>query len=91
MLSYPRLSFLTHPPVDRVIGGALVLFSASILVPLPLTNSVPALAIVLVSMGLLGRDGLLVLAGTLLGTAWIASLIFAGASLISLIRGWFGI
>lgn len=91
IFSNPRLSLLTRAPLDRLVGLALVLFSASILVPLPLTNSVPALAVVIVSMGLLQRDGLLVIAGTLLGTAWIASLIFAGASLVSLVKGWLGL
>lgn len=90
-LSHPRLIVLTHPPMDRVMGLALVLFSASILVPLPLTNTVPGFAVVVVAMGLLQRDGILVLGGALLGTAWIASLVFAGTSLITLLRGWFGI
>ena len=89
--SRPRLGFLTRPPVDRLIGLALVLFSASILVPLPGTNTVPGIGVVLVSMGLLQRDGILVRLGTLLGTAWIATLIFAGATLASLIKGWIGL
>ena len=42
-------------------------------------------------MGLLQRDGVLVLLGALLGTAWIATLIFAGASLASLIKTWIGL
>lgn len=90
-ISHPRLGALTRPPIDRLVGIALVLFSASILVPLPGTNSVPGFAVVLVSMGLLQRDGLLVLAGSVLGTAWIATLIFAGATLASLIKGWLGL
>lgn len=90
-VSKPRMAYLTHAPADRVIGLALVVFSASILVPLPGTNSVPGLAVVIVSMGLLQRDGILVILGTLLGTAWIATLLFAGATLASLIRGWLGI
>ena len=69
----------------------LVLFSASILVPLPATNTVPGFAVVVVAMGLLQRDGVLVLLGALLGTAWIATLIFAGASLASLIKTWIGL
>ena len=80
-LSRPRLGVLTRPPVDRIIGVALVLFSASILVPLPGTNTVPGFAVVLVSMGFLQRDGILVIAGSVLGTVWIATLIFAGATL----------
>jgi len=90
-LSRPRLAALTHAPLDRVVGVALVLFSASILVPLPGTNTVPGFAVVLVAMGLLQRDGILVLVGALIGTAWIATLIFAGATLASLVKGWLGL
>lgn len=91
IFSRPRLAALTRAPLDRVIGLALVLFSASILVPLPGTNTVPGIAVVVVSMGLLQRDGLLVLLGAALGTAWIGSLIFAGATLVSLIRAALGV
>ena len=90
-LSHPRLGMLTRPPVDRLVGIALVLFSASILVPLPGTNTVPGLAVVIVSMGFLQRDGILVLVGSLLGAIWIATLIFAGATLATLVKGWLGL
>ncbi|MEM6563890.1 MAG: exopolysaccharide biosynthesis protein [Pseudomonadota bacterium] len=89
-ISRPRQTQLTRAPLDRVVGLALVLFSASILVPLPGTNTVPGFAVVVVSMGLLQRDGVLVILGMLLGTAWIGSLIIAGATLASLIKGWLG-
>lgn len=90
-VSRPRIAALTRAPVDRVVGLALVLFSASILVPLPGTNTVPGFAVVVVSMGLLQRDGLLVILGAALGTAWIASLVFAGATLASLVKTWLGL
>lgn len=90
-ISHPRISALTRPPLDRIVGAALVVFSASILVPLPGTNTVPGFAVVLIAMGLLQRDGLLVLAGSILGTVWIATLIFAGATVVSLIRTWVGL
>lgn len=90
-LSYPRLSLLTRPPMDRVVGLALVLFSASILVPLPGTNTVPGFAVVVIAMGLLQRDGLFVLTGAVIGTVWIATLILAGATLASLLKGWLGL
>lgn len=89
--SRPRFSVLTRAPVDRIVGLALVLFSASILVPLPGTNTVPGFAVVLVAMGLLQRDGILTLIGGLLGTAWIATLLLAGATLASLVKGWLGL
>ena len=90
-VSRPRLASLTRRPLDQVVGLTLVLFSASILVPLPGTNTVPGIAVVIVAMGLLQRDGVLVILGSLLGTAWIASLVFAGATLASLVRGWLGL
>lgn len=89
-ISRPRLTALSRPPVDRLVGFGLVLFSASILVPLPGTNTVPGIAVVVISMGLLQRDGILILLGLLLGTAWIATLIVAGATLATLLRGWIG-
>lgn len=90
-ISRPRQAALTRAPMDRLVGMALVLFSASILVPLPGTNTVPGIAVVVIAMGVLQRDGFLVIAGLILGTAWIASLIFAGATLASLILGWLGL
>jgi hypothetical protein len=90
-VSRPRLAALTRAPADRIVGLALVLFSASILVPLPGTNTVPGIAVVVVAMGLLQRDGILVVLGMALGTAWIATLLIAGATLASLVRGWLGI
>jgi hypothetical protein len=87
-ISRPRLGVLTRAPIDQAVGLALVLFSASILVPLPGTNTVPGLAVAIVAMGLLQRDGALVMLGTVLGLAWIATLIFAGATLASVIATW---
>lgn len=89
--SRPRQSQLTRPPLDRLVGLALVLFSASILVPLPGTNTVPGFAVVLLAVGLLQRDGILIVLGTLLGTAWIATLLFAGVTLASLLKEWIGL
>lgn len=89
-ISRPRVGVLTRAPLDRVVGAALVLFSASILVPLPGTNTVPGIAVVAVAMGLLQRDGILVIVGAVLGTAWIATLLIAGATLASVIKAWLG-
>ncbi|WP_421904295.1 exopolysaccharide biosynthesis protein [Mameliella sp.] len=90
-ISRPRLGALTRRPIDQVVGLGLVLFSASIMVPLPGTNTVPGFAVVVVAMGLLQRDGVLVLIGAFLGTTWIATLVFAGATLASLIKAWLGL
>ena len=89
-VSMPRLAVLTRSPLDRFVGIALLVFSASILTPLPATNTVPGIAVLLVSMGLLQRDGVLVAGGSVLGMLWIAALVFAGATLVTLLRGWIG-
>jgi hypothetical protein len=78
----PRLSALSRPPLDRLVGLALVLFGASILVPLPLTNTVPGIAVAVVALGLIERDGLPILGGVVLGVVWIGLLVVGGAELI---------
>lgn len=83
-LSRPRLGFLTRRPIDRVVALLLVAFSLSIMVPLPGTNTVPGIAVAIISLGFLERDGILVGLGALLGTAWITFLLGAAAGLATL-------
>lgn len=61
----PRLTFLTHAPLVSAVG-LLVLAVAVITVPLsfvPLGPVVPGLAVVVVGLGLVAKDGLVLLAG----------------------------
>jgi hypothetical protein len=72
----PRLSSLTVPPMEYFIG-LLCLFLAILLVlPIPLGNMLPALAISLIALGVLERDGLWVLAGMV--TAGLAITVVSG-------------
>lgn len=82
----PRFSFITGRRSERVIGLFLFFFSCSILVPLPMTNSVPGMAVAVTAFGLMQKDGLAVTAGIILGTAWIGALItgaFLGLNVIT--------
>ncbi len=81
-LARPRLLFLSGAGAERFAGGFFCLFCASVLVPLPLTNSTPGIATAIAALGLITRDGLLILLGLLLGTAWIALLVIGGPALI---------
>ncbi|MEM0986750.1 MAG: exopolysaccharide biosynthesis protein [Pseudomonadota bacterium] len=83
-IARPRLTFLTGRGPERAIGVLLCLFCASILVPLPMTNTTPGFAVALVAFGLMERDGLLVLVGLVIGTLWIAALVAAFTWLASL-------
>jgi len=62
---------------ERIIGLFLCIFCASILVPLPMTNTVPGFAVAIASFGLMQKDGLMVIAGLTLGTAWVSGLVGA--------------
>lgn len=81
-----RLQFMTKRPMEQVIGLLFILFSLTIMIPLPLTNTIPGAAIVIASLGFIERDGILVFLGTALGTAWVIvlmSLAGGAAALIS--------
>ncbi len=70
----PRLTFLSGPSAERLVGAVLVIFCASILTPLPATNTTPGIAVAIVAYGLMERDGLLVLLGLIIGVIWISLL-----------------
>lgn len=74
----PRLTGITGKRSERIVGLFLCLFSASILVPLPMTNTVPGFGVALASFGLINKDGILVILGLLLGFAWIFGLVVVG-------------
>ena len=74
-IARPRLTFLMGARGERIIGLFLVFFCASILVPLPSTNMVPGFGVAVVAFGLMARDGILVIIGSIIGTAWIATLL----------------
>ncbi len=74
----PRLLFMTGPAAERIIGAVLVVFCASILTPIPGTNTLPGFAVALVAYGMMERDGLLIAFGLVLGTLWIGALGLAG-------------
>jgi hypothetical protein len=73
-LARPRLLLLSGPTAERLVGAVFVVFIASILIPLPATNTLPGIGIAMASIGLITRDGLLVLAGLAIGTAWVVLL-----------------
>lgn len=61
----------------------LVIMAAIIILPIPLGNMVPALAILTLAVGLLARDGVAVLVGLGHGLAalvWTGALLLVGSS-----------
>jgi len=90
-IARPRLSFLTGRVSEQIVGVFFIAFCLSIMVPLPLTNSTPAIGIAIAAFGLIQRDGLLVIIGVILGAVWIALLIIGGKELIMFLLGSIGI
>ena len=71
-LSHPRLNFITHGAFSIIIGIAGLIMALSVLVPLPLTNTVPSFGIALMAIGTIMNDGLAVIAGAIIGLLWVA-------------------
>ncbi|WP_416674754.1 exopolysaccharide biosynthesis protein [Egbenema bharatensis] len=66
-LSRPRLTpVCTSLPGRVVIGLAIALMSISMMIPVPLTNTLPAIGIFVVGFGLIDDDGAISLAGLVL-------------------------
>jgi hypothetical protein len=85
----PRIPIVTGAFASRIVGALLLIPTLSIMVPLPLTNTVPGIGVALVSVGLLERDGLFVIGGLLVGLTWVAALIIGGQAAIMAIVHYF--
>lgn len=80
-LSRPRWVGLTKGFAERVIGLCVAL--AAITIMLPITNTIPSLAITLIAVGLLQSDGLFALAGMGLALAWLSLLVILIVGLVT--------
>ncbi len=76
MFFKPRMAFITRGLFSILIGLFGTVFAVSITLPIPLTNTVPAMAIALMSIGVITRDGLAVIVGAILGTLWVGLLAY---------------
>lgn len=76
----PRASRLALPPMEYVMGTICLFLSVVLILPIPLGNNLPALAISMLALGLLERDGYWILAGlvaTVVATAVASGMIIA--------------
>ncbi len=62
-ISQPRLVFLFNPIGERLIGVLCTLLAIVLILPIPLGNILPALAVTVLAFSLIQRDGLIALAG----------------------------
>lgn len=62
-ISRPRLVFLFNPVGERLVGVLCTLLAIVLILPIPLGNILPALAVTVLSFSLIQRDGLIALVG----------------------------
>jgi len=68
----PRLEALTSPLAERVLGVIFLILAVIVALPIPLANWPPAIAMAVISIGLVEHDGLFVLIGLVIGVVAIA-------------------
>ena len=91
-LAKPRLQGPTEGVGLRVVGAVMLIPVASILSPIPLSNTPPGIGVAVAAVGLLERDGVLTLAGVAFSTLWaivlFGGLAFFGLEGIELAKDW---
>lgn len=89
-VSQPRLSIVCTSPVGRLLlGVAIALMSMCMMIPIPGTNTLPAIGIFVIGFGLLDDDGAISLAGLTLCTlavGLVGSIVFFGAEAVDGIK-----
>jgi hypothetical protein len=95
-VSRPRLNGVcTSRAGQAILGVAIALMAVSMMIPIPGTNTLPAIGIFITGFGLLEDDGAISLAGLLvcacalaISTSIIMAVMWGGASLIDLFKAW---
>ncbi|MEO5620314.1 MAG: exopolysaccharide biosynthesis protein [Cypionkella sp.] len=83
----PRLPGLGKGLSRGLLGALCLLLSALIMLPIPFANILPAVSLLLIALGFLGKDGLCLLTGALLGLGSVAMVLVIYKTLISAALG----
>jgi hypothetical protein len=75
-----RLTDFTDGSPSRFLSAKVALMAALIILPIPFGNLLPALALMLLGLGLVARDGLAVLAGAAMATLALLFSVLVGAA-----------
>lgn len=89
----PRYGFFAKPPMEYLVGAVCLLLALVLVLPIPLGNALPALAISLLALGVLERDGLWIGGGLLasvIAATVVSGMVFAlvKAALFMLTKVW---
>ena len=97
-IARPRLSYICNTlPGKITLGSIIALMAISMMIPIPGTNTLPAIGVFVTAFGLSEDDGAISLAGLVLcvmGGMITISILFAviwgGSSLLDIIKTWLG-
>jgi hypothetical protein len=78
----PRVEYMTTETVQRYLGILALIFALTVALPIPMTNFMPSVALLIMGIGLVSRDGLAVIIGSVIGILWIILLFFISNKLI---------
>ena len=81
----PRLSFAKSVYCEQFVGFTCFVAALAVAIPLPLTNAIPALGITVMTLGLLNRDGVVIIIG------FVISLVGLLIAFSALIASWIAI
>ncbi|MGQ4649103.1 exopolysaccharide biosynthesis protein [Lyngbya aestuarii] len=91
-IARPRLSYIcTSLPGRVILGCVIALMSISMMIPIPGTNTIPAMGIFITSFGLLEDDGAISLGGlfvSVVGASVSIGIVFFGVSILSQLKDW---
>lgn len=90
----PRWRFATTPLVERLLGLLFLILATVIFLPIPFGNMLPALAMFVISLGLIEGDGVVIVWGvvvafvilTLMASAIIAFLFWTAIFLVNILN-----
>ena len=80
----PRFPGVTGLSIERVVGVICVVLALVTMIPIPFAHNLPALALVLIGLGLIERDGLAIVIGAVIG---VAGTVLYGLVLVGLASG----
>mgnify|MGYP001459865064 CR=1 FL=1 len=87
----PRLPVLAGRTAHFVLALPIFVHAVMILLPIPLGNQLPALAVIAFAFGLIERDGIAIIVGAVLSVialVWNGAIVFFGAELSRLAWQW---
>lgn len=88
-LMRPRLTVFIKPPAEYIIGAITLVLAIVLFLPIPLGNMLPAIAICILSLGLIQRDGVWIIAGT--ATAIASIIIVSGVIAAFAFAAWLAV